>query len=73
MTQKRVVGRLGWGSLEPKVCVFAVVVGGERGEQRDREIDDRVRQKRAKMRDTREPEKEGERDSHPNGDAEKGR
>lgn len=50
-----------------------MVVGGERGEQRDREIDDRVRQKRAKMRDTREPEKEGERDSHPNGDAEKGR
>lgn len=55
MRWKTVVGRLDWGRSEPGVCVFTSSgrMGGEkvgRGEEGDREIDERERKERKRER-----------------------
>lgn len=70
---------MGLGDLELRVCVFAMVIGGEevsgkvRGQrQRQRGTGERARHKKRKHeRQKGEKEKKGERDSYQNGEAEK--
>lgn len=62
MRWKTVVGRLDWGCSEPGVCVFTSSGrrGGEkvgRGEEGDREIDERERKERKREREERQPPK----------------